>query len=256
MKIISNIRYICIMEQKEWFESWFDTTYYHSLYKSRDDAEAKQFIRNLVSFLDLQKGLKVLDLACGKGRHSVTLNELGMDVLGVDLSKNSIACAKNAENHSLKFEVHDMREVITGAQFNVIFNLFTSFGYFDDVIDNNKVIASIAEMLLPKGILVLDFMNSSKSISKLISAEIKTEDEIDYHITRKYDGKHIFKYIEFADQGEKFQYNERVQALKLNDFESLLRNNKFQIIHTFGDFNLNPFDEKTSDRLILIATKN
>lgn len=244
------------MIQKEWFESWFDTTYYHSLYKNRDDNEAKQFITNLVSFLKLEKGLTVLDLACGKGRHSVTLNELGMNVLGVDLSKNSISCAKNNETETLKFGVHDMREVISGKSFDAVFNLFTSFGYFDEVSDNTKVLNSIHKMLLPNGVLILDFMNSTKSISKLIKEEVKTEDNVEYKITREYDGKHIFKNIHFTDKGESYKYTERVQALKLNDFETLMKDNKFQIIHTFGDFNLNPFDENTSDRLILIATKN
>ena len=248
--------YICKMESKEWFESWFDTSYYHSLYKNRDEAEAKTFVTKLVLFLNLKKNQPVLDLACGKGRHSITLNELGLDVLGVDLSKNSIECAKKNENETLKFDVHDMRENLLPNSFDVVFNLFTSFGYFDDIIDNEKVIQSISKMLKANGILVIDFMNSEKSISNLVLEEIKNVDEIDYKIKRKYDGHHIFKNIQFSDNEKDFNYTERVQALKLNDFESLLNSNNFQIIHTFGDFNLNPFDKIKSDRLILIAIKN
>ena len=113
------------MKSKKWFESWFDTTYYHSLYKNRDESEAKLFVSKLVHFLSPIKGTKVLDLACGKGRHSITLNKLGMNVLGVDLSQNSILKAKDFENETLKFEVHDMRKTIENHSFDIIFNLFT-----------------------------------------------------------------------------------------------------------------------------------
>lgn len=244
------------MKSKEWFESWFDTSYYHSLYKNRDEQEAKLFVTKLVEFLNLKRGTKVLDLACGKGRHSVTLNELGMNVLGVDLSTNSIQCAKQFENPTLRFDVHDMRDIIPNKTFNTVFNLFTSFGYFASQSDNEKVIRAVYQMVESNGLFVLDFMNSEKMVANLIEHEQKEVDGIVYDLSKRYDGQHIYKDIRFTDLDQQFHYTERVQALKLIDFESLLISNKFQIIHTFGDFNLNPFDAKTSDRLILIATKN
>ena len=243
------------MDKKEWFESWFDTSYYHSLYKNRNDEEAKLFINKLVRLLNLKPKTIALDLACGKGRHSITLNELGMNVLGVDLSSNSIDYAKKHENEFLKFEVHDMRQEIKNVQFDVVFNLFTSFGYFDDMSDNKKVLSSISQMLVEKGTLILDFMNSVKIIENLVAIEKKIEDEIQFNIKREFDGKHIFKHIQFETNEQSFEFTERVQALKIQDFQSLLNDADFQIIHTFGDFNLNPFDEKSSDRLILIAIK-
>jgi len=241
------------MNKNEWFASWFDTSYYHSLYKNRDEKEAKKFIVNLVQNLGLQKDQNVLDLACGKGRHSITLNELGMNVKGVDLSPNSIKTASLSENDSLKFSVQDMREAFTSNEFEVIFNLFTSFGYFDKMDDNLKVIQAIKKMLKKDGVLVIDFMNSSKVISNLVPKEIKKEDDIDFHITREYDGNHIYKHIKFNDNEEKYHYTEKVQALKYNDFKKLLQEVGFNILKTYGDFDLNPFNESTSDRLILIA---
>lgn len=242
------------MEQKEWFASWFDTSYYHQLYNNRNEDEAKLFISNLLDFLKLDKNSKLLDLACGKGRHAKTLNEFGYEVLGVDLSPNSISIASEMKNEHLDFQVHDMRESIQGATFDAVFNLFTSFGYFDETTDNERVCSAIAEMLKPKGILVIDFMNAEKVIANLVSKEKKTVGNLTFHITRHYDGKHIFKRIQFEDQGEKFDFTERVQALKLNDFESLLAA-QFQILNTFGSFDLKPFDEETSDRLIIIAQR-
>jgi cyclopropane fatty-acyl-phospholipid synthase-like methyltransferase len=244
------------MVSKEWFEEWFDTTYYHTLYKNRNDEEAAEFIRNLITFLDLEKDSNVLDLACGKGRHSVTLNELGFEVLGVDLSSNSIQLAKEHTNNSLHFAVHDMREILhEEKKFKVVFNLFTSFGYFDSITENQKIIQSVYEMLDDKGYFVIDFMNATKVIEHLVEKENKIVDGITFDLERKYDGQHIFKDIRFEDEGQNFHFTERVQALKEADFIQLLTANKFDIIRTFGDFSLNKFDEKTSDRLIIIAKK-
>ncbi|MDG1148045.1 MAG: class I SAM-dependent methyltransferase [Crocinitomicaceae bacterium] len=241
--------------EKEWFASWFDTPYYHILYKNRDDAEAKKFILNLIDNLKLPKTDKVLDLACGKGRHSVTLNESGYDVLGVDLSPASIASANKYNNARLRFDVHDMREVLPNESFSAIFNLFTSFGYFNSTEDNKKVLNSIHTMLSNNGVLIIDFMNASRVIEQLIETEVKRVDEIVFNISRRYDGSHIYKDIKFEDNGKSFSYTERVQALKKEDFEHLLEACNFEILRTFGDFNLSEFNEKDSDRLIIIAQK-
>lgn len=244
-----------VMNTKEWFVDWFDTTYYHTLYKDRNDDEASIFISNLMNFLKLKKSAHVLDLACGKGRHSVTLNNLGYSVKGVDLSSNSITHAKESENETLQFAVHDMREILHGEKFKAVFNLFTSFGYFDTICDNECVVQAIYEMLEDDGFLIIDFMNAAKVVENLVTKESKTVDTITFDLEREYDGDHIFKHIRFEDQGNKYHYTERVQALKEEDFITLLTENKFEIISTFGDFSLQAFNEKTSDRLIIIAKK-
>jgi 2-polyprenyl-3-methyl-5-hydroxy-6-metoxy-1,4-benzoquinol methylase len=243
------------MISKEWFNTWFDTSYYHQLYKNRDEEEANLFISSLVDFLKLPAKSKVMDLACGKGRHAKTLNDLGMDVLGVDLSPNSIELASALKNNSLDFQVHDMREVLDQYQFKAVFNLFTSFGYFDDVADNRRVMHAIHEMLEPKGYLVIDFMNVDKITANLVSKEEKVIDGISFDLERRNDGKHIYKDIRFHDENQFFHFTERVQELSLGEFKELLIENNFRLLNTFGDFHLNPFDPINSDRLILIAQK-
>lgn len=244
------------MSKKEWFEEWFDTSYYHTLYKHRNDEEAAQFIERIVAELPLKTGAHVLDLACGKGRHSITLNKLGFNVLGVDLAANSIEKAQVFKNETLQFSVHDMREIIANQKFTAIFNLFTSFGYFDSINDNSKVIQAIHEMLEDEGLLIIDFMNATRVINQLVLQEIQTIDGLTFEITRNYDGTHIFKRIQFNDQGKAFDFTERVQALKIGDFTQLLVNNGFEIMRTFGDFQLNDYQENDSDRLLIIAKKN
>ena len=122
-----------------WFAHWFDSPYYHLLYKNRDNEEAQVFINKLVSHFKIPKKSKILDIACGKGRHATYFNKKGMDVMGVDLSHNSINSAKKAENATLKFAVHDMRKVFQKNRFDIVTNLFTSFGYFEkDEEENGK----------------------------------------------------------------------------------------------------------------------
>lgn len=241
--------------KKEWFEAWFDTSYYHILYQNRDFVEAEKFINNLLDYLELPQDANCLDLACGKGRHSIYLNKKGLKVTGVDLSENSIQEAKPYENETLKFDTHDMREVYKANTYDVVFNLFTSFGYFDSYEDNQKVLNSINEMLVDNAWVVIDFMNADYALDNLVEKEVKTLSEIDFHITKSYDGKHIFKNIDFKDQGKDYHFQERVQAIKKEEFETLVQNAGFDIVDMFGDFSLAPFDRKKSDRLIIIAKK-
>ncbi len=242
--------------KKEWFASWFDSPYYHILYKNRDDNEAQRFITNLVKEINLKENSKVMDLACGKGRHARILNELGLNVLGVDLSPNSIAFAQKFERNNLSFDVHDMRKVYPDRKFDAIFNLFTSFGYFDDESDNLKVLKSVHSMLNKNGLVIIDFMNVSKVVANLVAKEKKTVDDVEFSIQRKYNGRHILKHISFHDGKQRQEFTERVQAIHLHDFKRLFQESNFKILRTFGDFDLNAFDEKNSDRLIIIAQKS
>ncbi|MEN9743435.1 MAG: hypothetical protein RLZZ65_1240 [Bacteroidota bacterium] len=249
------------MPKKEWFAEWFDSPYYHLLYNNRDANEARAFIQKLVAHLDLTAGSSVLDLACGKGRHAITLATLGFKVLGADLAPNSIAAAQDAQKEQaeldLNFIVHDMRDPIENQQFDAVFNLFTSFGYFDQLTDNQSVCAAISQMLLPNGLLVIDFFNANKVISNLVPEETIFRNQVKFQIRRWSDTAHIFKEISIHDPQQAQTigpYTERVQALTLSDFQALLAPN-FELVNTFGSYDLAPFDQEKSDRLILIAQK-
>lgn len=249
------------MYQKEWFASWFDSPYYHLLYQHRDDNEAKQFIGHLTEALQLPQGAKVLDLACGKGRHSITLAQMGFNVTGADLAPNSIASAEQTsaalQLDQLRFIVHDMRASIPGATFTAVFNLFTSFGYFDTLQENQAVCAAIAQMLEPNGLLVIDFLNANKVIANLVKEDTVHRNDVSFFIERWHDDTHIYKKIKISDpknNAEIGTFVERVQALGLSDFQALLATD-FDLVASYGSYDLAPFAATSSDRLILIAKK-
>ena len=238
-------------KEEKWFASWFDTKYYHILYKDRDYNEAQVFMDNLTHYLNLPEEAKILDLACGKGRHSVYLNSLGYEVTGADLSENSIIEASKSENEKLHFKVHDMRDVCD-SKYDAIFNLFTSFGYFESDEDNLTTLKAIKHSLTEYGFACIDFMNVDFVIENLVPEEVKTVENIDFHIKRYVKDNHIYKEIDFEDNGEKFHYTEKVQALRLVDFERMMEEAEIYLLDIFGNYKLQPFYKNKSERLIMI----
>lgn len=238
-------------ENKTWFASWFDSPYYHILYKDRDYEEAQLFVDNITNYLNLPEDSKILDLACGKGRHSIYMNKLGYNVTGADLSPNSIEEAKKYENDTLHFEVHDMREPFE-QKFDAIVNLFTSFGYFENDADNLLTLKAIQHSLTEYGFAVIDFMNVNRVINNLVPEELKTVEGIDFHIKRYHQDGYIIKDIDFEDDGEKFHFTERVKALTLQDFQSMMDEAGIYLLDIFGDYKLRKFHKDESERLILI----
>jgi SAM-dependent methyltransferase len=236
---------------ENWFSTWFDTPYYHILYKNRNDEEAQAFMDNITHYLNMPENGTILDLACGKGRHSIYLNKLGYQVTGVDLSENSIAIAKESSNETLQFKTHDMREPMNET-FDAVFNLFTSFGYFDSHEDNIKTLKAIKESINEYGFGVIDFFNADFIIENLVAEETKEIDGITFNIKRAVENKKIIKEIRFEDKGESFFFTEKVSAFTLADFEEMMEEAGIYLLEIFGDYKLKKFYKTQSERLILL----
>jgi SAM-dependent methyltransferase len=241
-------------QNKDWFESWFDTPWYHVLYRERDQSEAGRFLDRLIEYLNPKVRAKFLDVACGKGRHSIYLNKKGFDVTGIDLSEQNIQRANESSNEHIRFFQHDMREPFEG-EFDVVVNLFTSFGYFENDQDNQVSIQRMAESTVEGGRVVIDFMNTKKIIMGLIPDERKVIDGIEFHIQRELKDGRIVKHISFKTDGKTHQYSEYVRALTLDDFYVYFQRAGLKILDIFGDYELNDYNAIKSDRLILIAQK-
>ena len=243
------------MDDKKWFESWFDSPYYHILYANRSADEAKNFIAALVDKFKIPRQSRVLDIACGKGRHSQTLAQYGLQVTGIDLSHNSIAYAKQFENDHLKFEVWDMRKVYKPNYFDYAFNLFSSFGYFEDDEQDLMAIKAFAANLKNGGILVLDYMNTECTVRLLKPREIIQRGETQFHIQKKVERGFIKKQIDFLVDGVDQSFTEQLKIINLYRFKEMLAEAGFELKATYGDYDLNPFDPGSSMRLILVATR-
>ncbi len=245
-----------MLAKQEWFEVWFDSPYYHILYDHRNEQEAENFILNLKNHFQFSGKENVLDLACGAGRHAAFIAKFVKEVVGLDLSENSIQQAKKTyPANNLEFYSHDMRLPFRMNYFNYIFNFFTSFGYFQTVSDNLKVLQSVHKGLKQNGILVLDFMNAQYTIKNLVKEETIVKQGISFHIKREVKNRKILKHISFSDKGKNYQFTESVQALFPADFMELLLKAGFVLINEFGNYSLEPFQLKHSNRYIVIAKK-
>ncbi len=238
-----------------WFETWFDTPYYHILYQNHDFHEAEDFITKLTNYLHLPQKSKIIDLACGKGRHSIFLNKLGYDVLGLDLSKQSIEYDKQFENETLHFHIHDMREPFMGDKVDAVFNLFTSFGYFENDEDDKKVFNAVSSTLKKDGYFVLDYLNENFVRENLIEKSNVLRDTIDFKISKKIMNGYIVKQIDFEDNGKDYSFFEKVKLHTLEKINHYAEDAGFERVKVFGDYQLNDFDRAVSPRCINVFRK-
>ena len=242
-----------------WYKEWFDSPLYVKLYPWRNEEEAAQLASLISAYFSVQQYPRLLDLGCGRGRHAIRLAQMGYEVTGMDLSGNSLSEAtKRAEQLNLKnitFVRGDMR-VPLKARFDVVANLFTSFGYFTGDSDNVEVLSSIASMLEPGGGLVLDYMNAPLVERTYNPEERATKDDIHYDIKRYVEEDTIIKQMKLKDNyGHDHFFEERVKLYDYSWFAENLSKAGFHIDVALGSYHGEPFSSDESPRLILIAVK-
>jgi len=241
-----------------WFEDWFDSPLYEKLYANRDEAEAERLIDMLEEHLPHHQCSKILDLGCGRGRHSINLNKRGYRVKGIDLSEKAINKARErAEKMDLdniQFEVRDMRNPLPET-FDAIVNLFTTFGYFSSDHENALVFDSVIKMLKPGGVFVLDYLNEIKVRRSYQPKETGKFKDIDFKIVRYIQDGVIHKDIEFSGprvDGLK-TYSERVKLYSLEWFKREMGKRNLDIEHIYGDYRGSEFIPQKSPRLLIIS---
>lgn len=247
------------MPDKAWYKDWFNSNYYHLLYQHRDEEEALQFIQTLIQYLHPPAGATMVDVACGKGRHSKVLADMGFDVTGIDLSAASIEEARKEESDNLHFFQHDMRLPFWMNYFQYAFNFFTSFGYFRTRREHDNAIRTIAQSLKKEGVFVIDYLNVHYTEERLEKTFTTTIEGITFHITKWQDEDHFFKQIQITDAANsapKHLYTERVAKFSLGDFTDMLSYQGMQVQEVFGDYHLGHYDVKRSPRMIIVARKS
>ena len=247
-------------ETKPWFEVWFDTNEYHTLYGHRDEKEAYSFIETLIENLKFSP-CKVLDAGCGSGRHVFAWAEHGFDAHGFDLSKNSIFLAnKNAEGIiNASFSVLDLRKlkdnIESQGKYDIVTNLFTTFGYFPNENDHLDVVEGFSKALKNGGILVLDYINTEYSKKRMVNSESQIKDRIEFHIKRKFENGFFKKSISYTKpNGSTELHTELVKAWDSDELSELLYSVGLQVKIIKGDYDFSEY-HNDSPRMILIAEK-
>ncbi|NBC03949.1 MAG: methyltransferase domain-containing protein [Bacteroidetes bacterium] len=243
-----------------WFKEWFDSPLYEKLYAYRNKNEANKLADLIEREIPASKYRNVLDLGCGRGRHSITLAERGYKVLGIDISKEVIAKAAQIAGEkdlpNLQFQVGDMRRPLDKT-FDAVVNLFTTFGYFLKDEENAKVLSSVNSMLHVNGIFILDYLNAYKVRRDLVAEEEELFRDMTVHIERKIKRNMVYKKIRFT--GDKLeqpiQYQERVKLYELDWFKKTFNRNGFQLERCYGSYEGADFEKVESPRLLMVARK-
>jgi SAM-dependent methyltransferase len=246
------------MAEKPWYKDWFNSPFYHKLYFQHDEQEARAFLAALIQHLQPAPASIVLDVGCGRGRHSRILAGMGFDVTGVDISFDSLRYAREFESDQLHFYFHDMRLPFWGNYFHLAFNLFTSFGYFRTRREHDDSIRTIAKSLRPGGHFVIDYLNVHFSEDHIVPNEKKEIDTTRFEIHRWNDEQHFYKKITITDPSlpSALEFTEKVAKFSLGDFTDMLSFQGLQVVQVFGDYSLKPYDVRKSPRMIVVAKKS
>jgi len=246
--------------ETDWFEEWFDSALYEQMYAHRDEEEAERLADLIKELIPPESCHHVLDLGCGRGRHSLKLAERGYTVTGIDLSPNAIEQARSKaeklELNNVHFQTGDMRTPLT-QNFDLIVNLFTTFGYFENDTENKAVLDSIHNMLNTDGYLIIDFLNAYYVKKNLKPQEAGSLDGLEYKIERSLENGSVQKSIQFYHEGQDNTktYHEKVKLYDRTWFKKELNNRNFEVEKIMGNYNGEAFSKDESPRLIIIARK-
>lgn len=240
------------MAEKDWYADWFDTAYYHLLYRHRDEDEARAFLLRMQQKFHLQH-IRILDAGCGRGRHSAILHDLGFDTTGIDLSAHNIQYAQQLQRKGLQFIHGDIRTDLPPHAFDWVVNLFTSFGYFDEEEENLRMLAAMCGALVKGGCLLMDFLNVVR-VMQAVEEEAWREESVQgilFRSRKRQDQRFVYKDISVHHNDQVFHYQERVRLYKLDDFEQIFAQIGAKVEAIYGDYTFAPFNPEVSDRLIL-----
>ncbi len=242
----------------EWFKDWFNTPEYLRVYKDRNEKEAEQHVNLILNNINIFPGFNILDMACGAGRHAILLAKKGTNVTAVDLSENLISIAKQTagkENVTVDFVNADIREFKSVVAFDLVLNLFTSFGYFKTDEENFSILQKAYDFLVPDGYFILDFFNSDYLLKNLVELSKDIIDGKEIYQYRKINDNRVIKKIVIIREGTTAEYEESVRLFSKKELTDELTKIGFDIYKTYGDFFGNEFKQNDSPRLILICKK-
>ncbi len=240
---------------KNWYKEWFGEDYL-VVYQHRDDSDAKKLIELIIKNTLITKDSKLLDLACGNGRHAYLISKYTSNVVGLDLSKHLLAEAgkRKVKNQSPAFVRADMRYFPFSIKFDIIFSLFTSFGYFEDDEMHLQVAREIQSCLKENGSFVIDYFNPKYVSETLVQSGKRMVGEIEVEEERWINNKRVHKKIKIQREGLVKTFHESVRMFELDELSSLLKMAGIIVKKVFGDYDGSSYEE-SSRRMILFAEK-
>ena len=241
-------------EQDTFWNKWAPV-----MFHGRRWEKAPEEVANIISLLNISETASVLDLCCGPGRHSLQLARQGFSVTAVDRTKMYLERArKQAETEGLKIEFieDDMRRFCRPDSFDVAINLFTSFGYFEDMSDDRQVAANVYRSLRDKGVFLIDIMGKEVLARIFRERDWYELDNIMVLEERKVCAN--WSWIEnrwlMIKDGKMDEWKVSHRLYSAAELAALLSDCGFKAIDVYGDLTGTPYDH-TAKRLVLVAHK-
>jgi SAM-dependent methyltransferase len=243
-----------------WFEEWFRSDFYLKMYSHRDKAEAEACVDLIVRATGLNPEAvpvpHALDLACGPGRHALSLAEHGFRVTAVDLSPTLLEYARSEADQlgvDIDFIQSDMRHVVYSHQFDLVVQLFTSFGYFDDPADDHHVLHEVRNALLTDGYYALDLLNERHLRQHLVAHSEKHYHGQTIREERHFEGDRVVKTISIPVDGDIQHFRESVRLFSRDEIEEMLIEAGLHPFRWFGDYAGSDYDEELSPRMFVMC---
>ncbi|SFI87396.1 class I SAM-dependent methyltransferase [Thermoflavimicrobium dichotomicum] len=239
----------------EWYEQSFGEDYL-IVYRHRNRAMATQEMQQVIQWLELTPSDHILDLCCGTGRHSITLAKQNLHVVGLDLSNTLLQRANQLtqqEGLNIPFVHGDMRQLpFVDDSFDVVLNLFTSFGYFREDDENQQVLREIVRVLRPEGRFLIDFLNREAVIRQLVPESEREEEGVWIREVRWIDGDFVHKTIWIRDDRGERRYEERVKMYTYEKMVDMMTQAGMSVTASYGSFRGEPY-QKDSKRMIIVG---
>ncbi|MGH7391570.1 MAG: class I SAM-dependent methyltransferase [Candidatus Rokuibacteriota bacterium] len=249
------------MNGTAWFESFFGDDYFE-IYRDVFPVERTAAeVDGIVSLLRLQAGARVLDLACGHGRHAIPLAKRGFDVTGYDLSQMFLERAQvdaEAQGATVRWVHGDMRELPFDGEFDAVINIFTAFGYFEDPDDDLKVLHGIRRALKQGGRFLLETLHRDglparfrpRIADKTSNGTIVLHETV-WDLARNVIDDHVTL---IRPDGTRTQYTTAVRSRSLHEFLALMRRAGLEPTAWYGGLDSSTL-RLDSQRLALLSTR-
>lgn len=250
------------MADSPWYVEAFRSDY-RDVYAHRNLAAAREEVRWLAREVLADVRGRVLDDCCGFGRHGVALAEHGLDVFGIDLSRDLLASAPELDGAAGtivgRLAQADMRALpFPDATFEAVVNLFTSFGYLGEDGDA-RALSEMARVLRPGGTLVMDLMNPAVIRAGLRPESREERDGVVLEARRSLedDGRRVVKRVDLTlATGERRSWREDVRMYEPDEIDGWLAARGLATVRRAGDFSGVAYDPETASRQIVVARRD